>query len=166
MPSVQQIKKPITVTQNPPRKKLNAFAKAMAGVAVLCGMFYHFGVTKMEKIPENIAENALEQSPFDYLLKGGKKIVWFGADCSLSAARKDAVDKLLKARGLNKFYEQKAFLQNSYSSSCSNRNCLDVFLIENCSENYCILIPSQNKFIKVDFEKGSLFTTLDKFKNM
>ena len=167
MPSVQQIKKPIEDNRFQPRKKkLSTLAKIMLYISAFCALFYHFGVTKMEKMPENVAENALTKSPFDYLMRGDKKIVWFGADCPVSAAKKKRINKLLKARGLDKFYEHKAFLQNSYFSSCQGNNCLDVFLIENCSESYCILIPSQNKFIKVDFNKGDLLEILDKYKNL
>ena len=73
---------------------------------------------------------------------------------------------MLKKTGLNKFYEQKAFLQNSLRVKCTNEKCLDIFLIENCSENYCIMIPSQRKYIKIDYDSISIISNLDKMKNL
>ena len=72
---------------------------------------------------------------------------------------------MLKKTGLNKFYEQKAFLQNSLRVKCTNEKCLDIFLIENCSENYCIIIQSQRKYIKIGYNSLSLISDLEKMKN-
>ena len=162
MPSVQQIKKTNDLTPNQ-AKLMPRLLKYTAIALALVLLFRHFFVPETGEISHDMWGQ--KDSDFYSAVVGKKKIVWFGADCPVSAARRKAINEALKRTGLDKFYEQKAFLQNSLMTKCSNHDCLDVFLIENCSENYCIIIPSQRKYIKIGYNSLSLISDLEKMKN-
>lgn len=162
MPSVQQIKKTNDLTPNQ-AKLLPRLLKYTAIALMLVLVFRHFFVPETGEISHDMWGQ--KDSDFYSAVVGKKKIVWFGADCPVSAARQKALNNALKKTGLAEFYEQKAFLQNSLSVKCSSQDCLDIFLIENCSENYCIIIPSQRKYIKIGYNSLSLISDLEKMKN-
>lgn len=162
MPSVHQIK-----TKDLDANKTKILPRLLKYIAVSIAIILlirHFFVPDIKYTSDDIWQQ--KDSDFYSSVTGKKKIVWFGADCPISAARKKAINKMLEKTGLNKFYEQKAFLQNSLRVKCTNEKCLDIFLIENCSENYCIMIPSQRKYIKIDYDSISIISNLDKMKDL
>ena len=166
MPSVHQIKntsQPIDVkVQKPWQYKLLKYLILVfiAGVA-----FRYFFAPKIEDISEGVYKKTTAESPFYSVITGGKKIVWFGADCPVSKMRQQAVDNLLKMANLEDVYEQRAFLQNSMSSSCYGKDCVDSMLVENCSDSYCLIVPSHHKFVRVDFKSRNLLKILQKVQS-
>lgn len=166
MPSVNQIKntgQPIDVkVQKTWQYKL---LKYLIWVFIAGVVFRYFFAPKIEDISEGVYKKTTADNPFYSVITGGKKIVWFGADCPVSRQRQTIIDMLLENAGLDTVYEHRAFLQNSMSSSCFGRDCVDKLLVENCSGNLCIVVPSQHKFIKVDFDDANLGKILRKVES-
>lgn len=164
MPPISQIKNTINSNVSNRKNSSKKFIKYLVIAAIVIGIFRYFVFTKIENIPNEVYENTSKDNQFYTLLTGNKKIVWFGADCPISASRKKFIDTILNILNLDKIYKQQAFLQNSFSVQCKNKYCADAFFIENCGNNFCIVIPSRRKFIKIKDEK-KLLKTLQKVKD-
>ncbi len=164
MPAISQIKN--TTNSNVATSKYSSkkFIKYFIIALIAIGLFRHFFILKIENIPHEVYENTDKDNQFYKLLTGNKKIVWFGADCPVSASRKKNIDKMINILNLDKIYKQHAFLQNSFSVQCNSKYCADIFFVENCGDNFCIVIPSHRKFIKIK-DEYKLLKTLPKFKD-
>lgn len=166
MPSVHQIKntgQPINNKVQKPRSY--KLLKYLLLVIAAGAAFRYFFAPNIQDIPQGVYDQTAKDSPFYSVITGGKKIVWFGADCPVSKMRQQAVDNLLKMAKLEDVYEQRAFLQNSMSSSCYGQDCVDSLLVENCSDSYCLIVPSHHKFVRVDFKSRNLLKILQKVQS-
>lgn len=166
MPSVNQIKNTGQVREIK-AQKLGQYKwlKYLILAFIAGALFRYFFVPKIEDIPQEVYNKTTADSQFYSVIHGRKKIVWFGADCQASKQRQIIIDILLENSGLNSVYEHRAFLQNSMRWSCYGKDCVDELLIENCSGNLCIVVPSQHKFIKVDFDDVNFIKILRKVES-
>ncbi len=174
MPSVNQIKKTKVEPNNVKKPVLPRIIKYIVLVLVGVAVFRYFFALKIVDIPQAVYDSTTPENQF-YSMKivdipqavydsttpenqfysiihGQRKIVWFGADCPISAHRKKIIDKRLKLAGVDKSYEHIPFLVNSYNTSCSGEGCVDIFLIENCGGNFCVVFPNRRKIVKFDFD--------------
>lgn len=152
MPSVNQIKKTKVEPNNVKKPVLPRIIKYMVLVLVGVAVFRYFFALKIVDIPQAVYDSTTPENLFYSIIHGQRKIVWFGADCPISAHRKKIIDKRLKLAGVDKSYEHIPFLVNSYNTSCSGEGCVDIFLIENCGGNFCVVFPNRRKIVKFDFD--------------
>ena len=89
MPPISQIKNTINSNVSNRKNSSKKFIKYLVIAAIVIGIFRYFVFTKIENIPNEVYENTSKDNQFYTLLTGNKKIVWFGADCPISASRKN-----------------------------------------------------------------------------
>ncbi len=167
MPSLQQfgivqaetIKKS-RIESKKPKKLLKMILLILL---VVCGYVY-YNQADTYVIPEEIyatRNNSMFKELFDTPYK---KIIWFGANCPISAQRKKIIDLGLKYRKLDKHYIHRPFLQNSLNISCATEDCLDIFVMDKCGAGLCIIVPNEHKIIHTTYEH--LARDMEKFKNL
>lgn len=167
MPSLHQIKSDMNYTgkdgYNPVDKKspLVTIVQIMTVVAIGLGWYAYSIRPKIYNIPTEIMTAQNSDKFLNLFATNSKKIIWFGADCPISAQRKSIIDSVMKFAKLDGFYEHRPFLQNSLRIHC--QNCLDSYIMENCNDGICIIIPARHQIIKTDEKR--LIKNLQKYAN-
>ncbi len=162
MPSVNQIKS--DTTYNPQivarkKQRRNMFFLLVTGVA---GWLLYNTYANIYTISDEIFATRNEGKFKELFATPYKKIIWFGADCPVSAQRKHIIDTLLKSTGLDKYYVHHPYLQNSLSVQCPTKECMDLLIMNKCSSDACIIIPAKQKIIKIPYK--NMIGKLEKYK--
>lgn len=119
---------------------------------------------KIISIPDEVYAQLKPENPYyAHLTTGTKNIVWFGADCPISAMQKTAINMFITQNNLQQNYNHMPSLQNSIYFDCTDKNCPEIYLARNCSGSICIIFPLSHKILKTN--KKELFKTLLKAKD-
>ena len=165
MPSIQQIN-PNTATSSEKKKRKNKIfrvLKVCLFFSLIIGWYLYRDMPKVIKIPDNTWETR-GSGKFSNLFEDQyKKIIWFGADCPVSAKKKKMLDTAIKYRGLDAYYFHRPYLQGSIYVKCETDECMDMFILKHCSEGACIIIPRIKRIINTKYE--NLFRDAEKYKN-
>jgi len=162
MPSLYQIRSANDYT--PEKKSIlsNGYLHFALFLAIVAAGYYYYIQPKFYHIPEQIFANHDNVKFLQLFGTPSKKIVWFGADCPVSATRRDVINIALNQMKLDKLYEQRPFLQDRLTINC--KDCLDSYIMDKCHKNICIILPATHKIIKTDEKR--LLSTLQKYKNI
>ena len=165
MPSLYQIKSDqdykYDYAQSNKSSPLATFAKFAVAIAIGIGGYLYYIQPKVIHIPEKVIVHHESNRFIELLATPVKKIIWFGADCPYSAQRKNIINMILKHTKLDGNYEQRPFLQDRLIVRCTE--CLDEFLLKNCNDGVCIIVPSKHEVIKTTEER--LVKNLIKYAN-
>lgn len=168
MPSIQQLKKRNDSDENysynqVANKKSNksTFIKILVVILLFGGWILYRDKDDIYTIPENIYETRNDGYFKDLFATPYKKLIWIGADCPVSAKRKEMIDKLLEATQLNKYYIHHPYLQNRLSIKCNGPDCVDIQIMQRCEE-VCIIIPTSRQIISI--KEKNMFRALNKYK--
>ena len=132
----------------PKPSALKKYLKILVGAAVAWKAYDYFTSTKIISIPNNIFASD-DKSRFEELFSSPqKKIVWFGADCPLSRNKKKIIDITIQKQELGDHYKHQPFLQNSLAIDPNDQ--VGHYLVQNCSSNICIILPSSHQIIPTD----------------
>ncbi len=165
MPSIQQINPNKTAVAEKKKRKSKFFAaiKVVLFFSLIIGWYLYRDMPKVIKIPDNTWETR-NSGKFSNLFEDQyKKIIWFGADCPVSARKKKTFDDAIKFRGLDSYYFHRPYLQSSMYVQCETDECMDMFILKHCSEGACLIMPRHKKIIKTKYE--NLFRDAEKYKN-
>lgn len=163
MPSINQMKSTQNYDPNKPAVKnpKKTFMKAAIAITVVAGIIIHYVKPKIATIPDEMLAAQSESMFQDIFATPVKKILWFGADCPVSARKKQQIDIALRYYKLDKHYQHMPHLQNSFMIHCFD--CLDSFVMEHCASGICIILPNSKKIIQTTEDK--LIKNLEKYKN-
>ena len=170
MPSIQQLKK---TTENDVNLSYNSYQNKKSSSSVWnkifllillvgCWLWYKHKAN-IYVIPDNIYETIKDGYFKDLYETPYKKLIWFGADCPVSAKRKEIINNVLKYSKLDKYYVHRPYLQDSLVVNCpgSSTDCVDAQILLRCPE-MCIIVPTSKKIISI--KEKNLLNTLKKFK--
>ena len=160
MPALKQINKEQSSKKFKISRRL--ILKIVFLILVALGVFLYKNMPSISVIPEKIYATRSDgyfKTLFDTPIK---KVIWFGADCAQNIQKRVNINRSLKYMQLDNDYKQKAFLQNSLLVNC--QNCMDSYIMDNCADDYCIIVPESRRIIKV--KSDDLFRDLERYKNL
>lgn len=167
MPSIKQLKE---INENysynqVATKKTNksTFTKILVVILLFVGWIWYHNKDDIYTIPENIYETRNDGYFKDLFATPYKKLMWQGADCPVSAKRKEMIDKLLEVTQLNKYYIHRPYLQNRLSIKCNGPDCVDIQIMQRCEE-VCIIVPTSRQIISI--KEKNMFRALNKYKSV
>lgn len=136
------------MTNTKSKKKL--YLMIVAGIAGLIILSSILTPYKTINIPNSVYDAAKEKPYYDNLLQNEKKIFWVGAtNCPIAKKRKYYINKIINALSYEEFYTQVPLL----ISSLSTANSAEIFFLNNCGNNICIVIPQRQIILKIKREK-------------
>lgn len=166
MPSVQQLNENKTYSPyaKKPKSAMQTAVRWLVFIAIIIGGCSFYLKANIKVIPDKVYATRSVGKFSELFSTSAKKIVWFGANCPLSAKQKNNIFALLKRQKLDGYYEQYAYLQNSLSVRCKDSYCMDKFIMDNCANEVCIVVPTKKQIIKTKYNK--LSRILERYKNL
>lgn len=129
------------------KKQYLTIAAGIAGLIILLSILTPY---KTINIPNSVYDAAKEKPYYDNLLQNEKKIFWVGAtNCPIAKERKYYINKIINALSYEGFYTQVPLL----ISSLSTANSAEIFFLNNCGNNICIVIPQRQIILKIKRDK-------------
>ncbi len=108
-----------------------------------------------EQIPASIYKNTLGNDNFYDVINPScekKHIFWAYADCPIGRKLKSDIDSILEINNLSSYYIHDGNLMSGEMLvTCNNQTmeCVEPYLYDNCSDNVCIIKPSNKELIKI-----------------
>ena len=108
-----------------------------------------------EQIPDVVYKNTFAGDKFYEILshkQSTKYIFWAASDSPENQKIDRDINSLLEMNDLTKNYERVGkLMKGGFSISCYNQTmqCVEPYLYDNCSDNICIINPSNHEIVKV-----------------
>ncbi len=113
-------------------------------------------VRSAQSIPESVYKNTLPNDKFANILTSHRKVIYYAylGDCSEANVFLDDLEKLMKTYpelGSYYFYypDPQERTTTVYCNKVGTTECIYNYLLQNCSNNMCIINPDKKQILKI-----------------